>query len=66
MQLPPGARPKAAHVALTPSSICVRVGEERILAGDLFSAIKAEESVWLVSASLCAHLRCACRTAAQF
>jgi hypothetical protein len=51
VQLPPGAAPKSARVALTPHSIAVHIGEERVLGGELFAAVKAEESVWLVSAS---------------
>ena len=51
MQLPPGVEPRAARVELSPHAIAVHVGDERVLAGPLFAPVKAEESVWLVSAS---------------
>jgi hypothetical protein len=51
VQLPPGVDPRAARVELTPHAIAVHMGDERVLAGPLFAPVKAEESVWLVSAS---------------
>ena len=52
VRLPPGVEPSSVLVHLTPASLHVRFGEETILGGDLFSAVKAEESVWLMSAFL--------------
>lgn len=48
--LPPGVEARDARVTLTPTSILVTLGEETVLQGELFAPIKAEESVWLVSA----------------
>ena len=48
--LPPGVEARGARVTLTPTSILVTLGEETVLQGELFSPVKAEESVWLVSA----------------
>lgn len=50
VRLPQGVEPSSVHVHLTPACLHVRFGEETILGGELFSAVKAEESVWLMSA----------------
>lgn len=50
VQLPPGVEPRQARVDLTPHSLAVHIGDERVLSGPLFAPIKAEESVWLISA----------------
>ena len=63
MQLPPGVEPRSARVELTPHAIAVHVGDERVLAGPLFAPVKAEESVWLVSASPPGCFHRACRRA---
>ena len=57
VRLPPGVEPSSVHVHLTPASLYVRFGEDTILGGDLFSAVKAEESVWLMSACIPPALR---------
>jgi hypothetical protein len=50
VQLPPGVEPRQARVDLTPHSLAVHIGDERVLSGPLFAPVKAEESVWLISA----------------
>jgi hypothetical protein len=50
MLLPQGACGSDARVQLTPTHIVVSMGEDIVLKGELFAAIKAEESVWLVCA----------------
>ena len=52
--LPPGAYGSDVRVTLSPTRMEVAIGEDTVLAGELFAAIKAEESVWLV----CACPRC--------
>ena len=64
MQLPPGAEPRTVRVELTTQTLAVYIGEERVFEGQLFAPVKAEESVWLISAfsanlSEAARPRCA-------
>ena len=50
MQLPPGAEPRTVRVELATQALAVYIGEERVFEGPLFAPVKAEESVWLISA----------------
>ena len=64
MQLPPGAEPRTVRVELATQALAVYIGEERVFEGPLFAPVKAEESVWLISAfaanlSVAACPRCA-------
>ena len=68
MMLPAGAYGSDVQVTLKPESIAVTIGGETVLQGALFAAIKAEESVWLVSASLgcgCHQWALTCRHLSQ-
>ena len=38
------------RVELTTHSLAVYIGDERVFDGPLFAPVKAEESVWLISA----------------
>ena len=51
--LPPGAYGSDVRVTLSPTRMEVAIGEDTVLSGELFAAIKAEESVWLVCAHPC-------------
>ena len=48
--LPRGTDPKLPSARLSPTSVEVTLGEETLLKGELFAAIKAEESVWFAGA----------------
>ena len=60
MQLPRGAEPRTVRVELTTQTLAVHIGEERVFHGPLFAPVKAEESVWLISALPCQKSRPAC------
>lgn len=49
MQLPAGVAPRRVVVALSPTALRVAVGDEPLFGGALFAAVKAEESLWLIS-----------------
>ena len=54
VQLPPGAEPRTVRVELDTHALSVYIGDERVFEGPLFAPVKAEESVWLISASAAA------------